>query len=123
MENVWQYLPTNKLFRCAWNDYNAILQACAEAWNWFIADPNRIRSVGAREWATALSRLVEHARLRVLPARFRDRFGRQRGFGPLDRLLQFCSATFYWDAPDEVYVRQPSEAPRHWRPDKIQNQA
>ncbi|MBV8458668.1 MAG: transposase [Acetobacteraceae bacterium] len=52
MENVWEYLRANKLSR-AWDDYDAILKACADAWNWFVNDPDRIRSIGAREWATA----------------------------------------------------------------------
>lgn len=52
MENVWQYLRANKLSRRVWDDYDAILHACAEAWNWLIADPDRIRSIGTREWAT-----------------------------------------------------------------------
>jgi hypothetical protein len=35
-----------------WVDYDATLPACAGAWNWFAADPDRIRSIGTREWAT-----------------------------------------------------------------------
>jgi putative transposase len=35
-----------------WDDYDAILAACRDAWNWLIADPGRIRSIGTREWAT-----------------------------------------------------------------------
>ena len=52
MENVWEYLRANKLSRCVWDDYDAILRACAEAWNWLINDPARIRSIGTRDWAT-----------------------------------------------------------------------
>ena len=52
MENVWQYLRGNKLSSRVWDTYNEILAACAEAWNWLIADPDRIRSIGTREWAT-----------------------------------------------------------------------
>ena len=32
--------------------YGDILRACADAWNWFVADPDRIRSIGTAEWAT-----------------------------------------------------------------------
>ncbi len=52
MENVWQYLRANKLSARVWDDYDEILNACADAWNWLIADPDRIRSIGATEWAT-----------------------------------------------------------------------
>src|SRR3954462_12787872 len=52
MENVWQYLRGNKLSARVWDSYNEILAACAEAWNWLIGDPDRIRSIGTREWAT-----------------------------------------------------------------------
>jgi hypothetical protein len=52
MENVWQYLRANKLSAKVWDSYDAILEACAEAWNWLIADPNSIRTIGTREWAT-----------------------------------------------------------------------
>jgi len=52
MENVWQYLRGNKLSAGVWDTYEEIVQACADAWNWLIADPDRIRSLGARDWAT-----------------------------------------------------------------------
>ena len=52
MENVWDYLRANKLSACVWDDYDEILAACADAWNWFVNDPPRIRSIGTRDWAT-----------------------------------------------------------------------
>ncbi len=52
MENVWQYLRGNKLSAGVWDSYEAILRACADAWNWFVGDPHRIRSIGYRDWAT-----------------------------------------------------------------------
>jgi hypothetical protein len=52
MENVWDYLRANKLSACAWDSYEVIVEACADAWNWLVADPGRIRSIGARVWAT-----------------------------------------------------------------------
>lgn len=51
MENVWEYLRANKLSARVWDGYDAILEACKEAWNWLITDPQRIRSIGTREWA------------------------------------------------------------------------
>ncbi len=52
MENVWSYLRANKLSATIWDSYEDIIAACSEAWNWFVADPDRIRSIGARDWAT-----------------------------------------------------------------------
>ena len=52
MENVWEYLRGNKLSAGLWNTYDEIVQACADAWNWLIADPDRIQSIGSRSWAT-----------------------------------------------------------------------
>jgi transposase len=52
MENVWEYLRANKLSSCVWDDYDAIVSACAQAWRWLINNPDRIRSIGTRVWAT-----------------------------------------------------------------------
>jgi hypothetical protein len=51
MENVWDYLRGNKLSGLVWNSYDAIVQACKIAWNFFVTDPDRIRSIGTRKWA------------------------------------------------------------------------
>jgi hypothetical protein len=51
MENVWQYLRANKLCALVWDSYEAIVDACQDAWNFLINDPERIRSIGSREWA------------------------------------------------------------------------
>ena len=52
MENVWEFLRANKLSARVWDSYEAIMEACADAWNWFVDDPDRIRSIGTRDWAT-----------------------------------------------------------------------
>jgi hypothetical protein len=52
MENVWEYLRGNKLSARVWDSYDAIIEACKEAWNWLMDDPDRIRSIGTRAWAT-----------------------------------------------------------------------
>ncbi len=51
MENVWDYLHQNKLCALVWDNYDDIIDACKTAWNWLIADPARITSIGTREWA------------------------------------------------------------------------
>ena len=52
MENVWEYLCANKLSAGVRDSYDKIVQACADAGNWLMNDPNRIRSIGTSEWAT-----------------------------------------------------------------------
>lgn len=51
MENVWQYLRANKLCALVWDSYSAIVDACEAAWNFLTNDPDRIRSIGTRDWA------------------------------------------------------------------------
>ena len=50
MENVWQYLRQNKLCALVWDSYDDIVDACVCAWLFLSNDPNRIRSIGSREW-------------------------------------------------------------------------
>ncbi len=52
MENVWDYLRSNKLCATIWNSYDEILEACRKAWLFLVNDPDRIRSIGTRHWAT-----------------------------------------------------------------------
>lgn len=51
MENVWHYLRENKLCATVWSSYDAIVNACVAAWQFLINDPDRIQSIGTREWA------------------------------------------------------------------------
>ena len=51
-ENVWQYLRQRFLSNRVFDDYDAIVQAICEAWNSLIDEPDRIKSIGHRQWAT-----------------------------------------------------------------------
>lgn len=51
VENVWQYLRQNKLAIRLYETYDAIVEACCQAWNDLIAQPDKIASITAREWA------------------------------------------------------------------------
>ncbi len=48
---VWDYLRGNKLSSLVWGKYDAIVNACVEAWNFIANDPDRIASIGTRAWA------------------------------------------------------------------------
>ena len=50
-----QYLRQNRLSAAVWRGYEAILQACRSAWRFLIDDPDRIQSIGTRQWACATS--------------------------------------------------------------------
>ena len=50
-ENVWEYLRKNKLASRLYADYRAIVDACCQAWNDFLADPALVTSVTRRAWA------------------------------------------------------------------------
>jgi transposase len=52
IENVWAYLRGNKLSITVWETYEAIVDACCKAWNFFINDPDRVTSVTRQKWAT-----------------------------------------------------------------------
>ncbi len=54
VENVWQFLRQNYLSNRLFDTYLAILDACCDAWNAFVAVPERIRSVTARSWAQVI---------------------------------------------------------------------
>ncbi len=51
MENVWQFLRGNKLSALVWDNYDAIVDACVSAWHFLISNPERIHSIGSRDWA------------------------------------------------------------------------
>ena len=51
METVWEYLRANKLCALVWDAYEAIVAACRAAWQFLTDNPDRIRSIGTREWA------------------------------------------------------------------------
>jgi hypothetical protein len=51
LENIWDYLHSNKLSRLVWDSYEAIVAACKDAWQFFIGDRERIDSIARRSWA------------------------------------------------------------------------
>lgn len=51
VENIWQYLRANWLSNRVFEDYDAILDAGCEAWNHLIDQPDKIMSIGTRDWA------------------------------------------------------------------------
>lgn len=51
VEQVWAYLRGNKLSNRVFPSYDAIMDACCDAWTWLTAQPDRITSIGTRKWA------------------------------------------------------------------------
>lgn len=51
MENVWEFLRGNFVSNRVWDSYEAILDACQNAWNKLMQLPECIASVTRRAWA------------------------------------------------------------------------
>jgi nitroreductase len=51
VETIWEYLRSNWLSHRVWDTYEAILDACCEAWNALMAKSEVITSIGTRDWA------------------------------------------------------------------------
>jgi hypothetical protein len=51
VENIWQFLRQNYLANRVFDGYIAIVDACCNAWNAFVAAPDTIRSIATRTWA------------------------------------------------------------------------
>jgi putative transposase len=51
-ENIWQYLRQTYLSNRMFQTYDAILDACQDAWRKLLAEIGRIASIATRDWAT-----------------------------------------------------------------------
>jgi transposase len=51
VENVWQSLRQNRLSNTVFENYDAIVDAACNAGRNLTADPERITSIGMRDWA------------------------------------------------------------------------
>lgn len=50
-EQVWQVLRDEHLANRCYEDYDAIVFACCDAWNAFVDVPTRVRNLCSRSWA------------------------------------------------------------------------
>lgn len=50
-EQVWQVLRDEYLANRCYEDYDAIMVACCDAWNAFVDIPNRLKNLCSRSWA------------------------------------------------------------------------
>jgi transposase len=50
VERVWLHLRERFLSHRWLEDYDAIVQACCQAWNAMVADPERLRSITSYPW-------------------------------------------------------------------------
>jgi len=51
VENIWQFIRDNWLSNRIFENYEAIVDACCDAWNRLIDRPWKIMSIGLRKWA------------------------------------------------------------------------
>ena len=54
VENVWEFLRGNFLSHRVWESYDAIVDACCDAWNKLMNMPDRLASITKRSWAKAV---------------------------------------------------------------------
>jgi transposase len=52
VENIWQYLRSNKLAITVFDSYADIVDKCCDAWTFFADNPVAIASITSRSWAT-----------------------------------------------------------------------
>jgi transposase len=52
VENVWQYLRSNKLAITVFDSYADIVDRCCNAWTFFATNPAAIAFITSRTWAT-----------------------------------------------------------------------
>ena len=50
-ENIWQYLRQTYLSNRVFETWDAIVDACCDAWNRLTSETGRIESIAARSWA------------------------------------------------------------------------
>ena len=55
VENIWQFLRQNYLSNRVFASYSAIVDACCDAWRKLEAMPDRVSSIGLRDWAKTVS--------------------------------------------------------------------
>ena len=55
MENVWEFMRGNFLSHRVWDGYDAILEACCDAWNKLMQMTERIASLTRRTWAKSVA--------------------------------------------------------------------
>jgi transposase len=55
IENLWQFLRHNFLNARVYDGYQAVLDACCDAWNRLCAIPGKVRSITTREWAKTVN--------------------------------------------------------------------
>jgi DDE superfamily endonuclease len=51
VENLWEFLRANFLSHRVWESYDAIVDACCDAWNALMRSPEQIASITGRSWA------------------------------------------------------------------------
>jgi len=51
VENVWQYLRSNKLAITVFDSYADIVDKCCDAWTFFATNPAAVASITSRSWA------------------------------------------------------------------------
>lgn len=55
VENIWQFLRQNFLAHTIFDDHDAIVDACCDAWNALRNIPGQIRQIATRQWTLCVN--------------------------------------------------------------------
>jgi len=55
VENIWQFLRQNYLANRVFDTYDAIVDACCDAWNALRNAPGQIQTITTRQWTKSVS--------------------------------------------------------------------
>ena len=55
VEAIWEYLRGNTLSNRVFANYDAVVDACCNAWNWLMEAPDRVRSITTRSWVKTVT--------------------------------------------------------------------
>ena len=55
VETIWEYLRGNTLSNRVFANYDAVVDACCNAWNWLMEAPDRVRSSTTRSWVKTVT--------------------------------------------------------------------
>jgi transposase len=53
-ENIWEYLRKNKLANTVFESYDDIVDKACQAWLFFAADKDSVRSITTRDWTKVI---------------------------------------------------------------------
>ena len=123
-DSIWDYLRSNFLSHCVWDTYEAILDACCDAWNALMANPrlssqlerenghrSKLRAVGIRSSEKAGT--VESPVVRTAKEKITKRFIASSSFMPRsDRRMAHAVLVYVLKGPGQADSSARANVPK-----------